>query len=385
MKKTILILAALLALAPWALAQSNNTQAGTQNNTGDNVRITSGPNVVSTTEDSATIRWKTDDLASTNVKYGTDPNNMSQTQKHSGGARDHNVVLSGLQPGTTYYFAIMTNDGDLRQQGQFTTKGTSANNNSSNNSSTASNTSNNSGSMTTSGSDTVQITMGPEIRNFNGSTATLYWQTNKVAANDVRYGTDPNNMSERAFERGGSREHTAELSNLQPGKTYYFEILRRNGTERQNGSFTLPGSVSSQASNGSFSSIPVQMSNGQVYNNSTANNGQYPPAGSSNGQVQIIANPTVQSVSDTQAIINWTTNVPASSTVRYGQSWLALNQQAQAQWGTNHSVTITGLKPNTKYFFRVESAQAENTGQQARSSFGTFQTGAPGQSAQAPR
>src|SRR3954471_11898972 len=253
MKRTILILAALLALAPWTLAQSNNTQAGTQNNTGDSVRVTSGPNVVSTTENSATIRWKTDDLASTNVKYGTDPNNMGQTQKHSGGARDHNVELTGLQPGTTYYFAIMTNDGDVRQQGQFTTKGTSANNSSNNSSNTsASNTSNNSGSMTTTGGDTIQITMGPEIRNFNGSTATLYWQTDKVAANDVRYGTDPNNMSQRAFERGGSREHTAELSNLQPGQTYYFEILRRNGADRQNGSFTLPGSVSAQTSNGNF-------------------------------------------------------------------------------------------------------------------------------------
>src|SRR4051812_29081148 len=182
MKKTILTLAALLVLAPWTLAQtsntqSSNTQSGTQSSTtGDNVRITSGPTVVNATEDSATIKWKTDDLASTNVKYGTDQNNLSQTQKHSGGARDHNVVLSNLQPGTTYYFAIVTNDGDVRQQGQFTTKGTSANN-SVNNSSTATNAS------TTSG-DTIQITMGPEIRNFNGSTATLYWQTNKVAAND---------------------------------------------------------------------------------------------------------------------------------------------------------------------------------------------------------
>src|SRR5438445_10086716 len=114
MKKLILTAAALLALAPWTLAQSNNTHAGRQNNTGDAVRITSGPNVVSTTNNSATIRWQTDDLASTNVKYGTDPNNMSQVQKHSGGARDHNVVLSGLQPGTTYYFAVMTNDGDVR-------------------------------------------------------------------------------------------------------------------------------------------------------------------------------------------------------------------------------------------------------------------------------
>src|SRR3954466_15980492 len=154
MKKTILTLAALLVLAPWTLAQtsntqSSNTQSGTQSSTtGDNVRITSGPTVVNATEDSATIKWKTDDLASTNVKYGTEQNNMSQTQKHSGGARDHNVVLSGFHPGPTNYFALMTNDGGVRQQGQFTTKGTSANNSSNNSSNTsASNTSNNSGPM----------------------------------------------------------------------------------------------------------------------------------------------------------------------------------------------------------------------------------------------
>src|SRR5260221_12608658 len=121
MKKTILTLAALLAFAPWALAQNNNTHAGMQNNTGDNVRITSGPNVVSTTNTSATIRWKTDDLASTNIKYGTDPNSMSQTQQYTGDARDNNVKITGLQPGTTYYSPIMTQDGAVHQQGQCAT------------------------------------------------------------------------------------------------------------------------------------------------------------------------------------------------------------------------------------------------------------------------
>jgi len=385
MKKTILTLAALLAFAPWALAQTNNTHAGMQNNTGDNVRVTSGPNVVSTTNTSATIRWKTDDLASTNIKYGTDQNNMSQTQKHSGGARDHNVVLSNLQPGTTYYFAIMTNDGDTRQQGQFTTKGTSANTSNTSNTTTASNTtsSNTSSNTSTSGTDNIQITMGPEIRNFNGSQGTLYWETDKVAANDVRYGTDPNNMNTRAFEAGGSRQHSVELKTLQPGQTYYFEIMRRNGSTRETGQFTLPASAQQTAStSGAFSSIPVVMSNGTTASNNTSNTNV---SSQTSGNVQITNGPTIQSVSDTQAIISWSTNVASSSTVRFGQSWLSLNQQAQAPWGTNHTVTISGLKPSTKYFFRVESAQAENTGQQARSQFQTFTTGAPGQAAQAPR
>jgi phosphodiesterase/alkaline phosphatase D-like protein len=357
MKKAIPILIALLVLAPWTLAQTANTQ----NNTHDNVRMMGGPNVA-TTDDTATITWKTDDQAATIVRFGTDPKNLNQVEKQSGSARDHKVVLTGLKPGTAYHFAIMTNDGDVREKGQFTTKGSSASVNSST-------------TVTTGGPDSVVITMGPELRNFKGATAALYWETNNVAANDVRYGLDRNNLDQRAYEPGGSRQHTVELANLEPGRTYYFEILRRDGSTRQTGSFTLPRTMNTTASN-MYGAIPVQMSNGTVYN---GQNGGF------NGPVQIVSGPIVQSVSDTQAVITWTTNVPSSSTVRFGQSWLALNQQAQATWGTQHQVIVSGLRPNTKYFFRAESAQAENVGQQARSQFGTFQTGAPGQSARAPR
>jgi len=374
MRKTLIVLLALIALTTWTVAQTTPTQ----NNTGDNVRITAEP-TVTTTDNSATIRWKTDDLASTNVKFGTDPNNLSQNQKHSGGSRDHNVVLSNLQAGTTYYYAIMTNDGDVRKQGQFTTKGTSsASTSTTSNTSTTSQTSTTSNTAT-SGSDSIQITLGPEIRNFNGTQGTLYWETDKVAANDVRYGTDPNNMNLRAYEAGGSRQHSVELSNLQPGQTYYFEIMRRNGSIRQTGQFTLPATAQAQTA-GTYAAIPVVMQGG-----TTATSTTQQTMGQTSGNVQITSGPTVQSVSDTQAIVTWTTNVASSSTVRYGQSWLALNQTAQAPWGTTHTVTISGLKPNTRYFFRAESAQAENTGQQARSSFVSFTTGAPGQAAQAPR
>lgn len=373
MRKTLFILLALVALAPWTMAQITPAQ----NNTGDNVRITSGPNVT-TTENSATIRWQTDDLAATTIKYGTDPNNLTQSQKHSGGARDHNVNLSGLQPGTTYYFAIMTNEGETRKTGQFTTKGTSsASTSSANTASTSATTASTTTAATTGGADSIQITLGPEVRNFNGTQGTLYWETDKVAANDVRYGTDPNNLSLRAYEAGGSRQHSVELSNLQPGQTYFFQVLRRDGSVRHTGQFSLPATAQA-TSRGTFAPIPVIMSGGTTANANQA-------AGQTSGNVQITSGPTVQSVSDTQAIISWTTNVASSSTVRFGQSWLALNQTAQAPWGTTHTVTISGLKPNTRYFFRAESAQAENTGQQARSNFISFQTGAPGQAAQAPR
>jgi len=376
MRKTLFILLALVALTPWTLAQTTGTQA----TTGDNVRITSGPDVT-TTDNSATIRWKTDDLAATTVKFGTDPNNLDQTQKQSGGARDHNVTLANLKPGTTYHFAIMTNDGQVRQKGQFTTKGTASATTSTTSTGTPASTTT-SGTMATGATDTdtINITMGPELRNFNGTQATLYWETDKVAANDIRYGTDPNNLNLRAYEPGGSRQHSVELSNLQAGQTYYFQVLRRDGSVRHAGQFALPATAQAQAA-GTFASIPVVMTQGAGAQSTTAQGNVM----QGSGNVRFASGPEVQSVSDTQAIITWTTNAPSSSTVRYGPSWLSLNQTAEGAWGTNHSVTITGLKPNTRYFFRAESAQAEGTGQQARSQFISFTTGSPGQAAQKPR
>jgi phosphodiesterase/alkaline phosphatase D-like protein len=380
MKRMILLAAAVLALLPWTLAQTTNSN-GPQYNTSDNASITAGP-TVTTTNNSATIHWATSGSAANLVMYGTDPNNLSQKATENGGGTNHAVDISNLQPGTTYYYAIMTNNHQTRERGQFTTKGGSSNNATSTENEAAEN------NGMTNGSENVHITMGPEIRNFNGSTATLYWETDRVGANDVRYGMSPNNLDQRAFERAGSRQHTAELNNLQPGQTYYFEIQRRNGTARDTGSFMLPQSATAQGAPGSFGAIPVQMSNGQTVmgNNQTYPYGNYPQQGANtNGAVQIISGPTVQSVSDTQAVISWTTNVPSSSTVRYGNSWLALNQAAQAQWGPNHTVTVSGLRPNTKYFFRVESAQAQGTGSATLSNFSSFQTGSPGQAAQAPR
>jgi hypothetical protein len=383
MKTRLLLMCAVLALATWAVAQTNSAER----NLGDKVDITSGPNVT-TTQNSATIRWQTNGQAATMVKYGTDANNMSQEQKHAGGSRSHNVELTGLQPGTTYHYAVLNDDGAVRQQGTFTTKGA-------NSAATTDNdrdrdmAANQSGTMTTGASDSIHITMGPEIRNFNGNSATLYWQTDKTAANEVHYGTSPSDLNQKAYEPGGSTTHSVQLSSLQPGQTVYFEILRNNGSIREPGSFTLPSNVNATATSatGTYPAIPVQMGNGAgpMYggNTPTYGGGNMP---TTTGAVQITNGPVIESVSDTTAVVSWSTNQPSSSTVQYGQSWLALNQTAQAAWGaTTHRVTINNLKPNTKYYFRVQSAQAQGTGQVARSQFGTFQTGAPGQAAQAPR
>src|SRR4051812_36510565 len=365
MRKKLALFAMLAALSSWSVAQSTNSAA--QNNNGSaEIDVVSGPSV-DAASDHATIRWSTDKVSASSIKYGTDQNNMSQEKKISGGSRDHNVTLTGLQPGTKYFYEIVSRSGQVRKTGEFTTQGTSSASNSNNNGSSNSGSSNSgssTGGSTSSGNvDNVQILDGPRPQNVTPSSATIYWRTDDVAASDVKYGTDANNPSQRAYERGGSREHTAELTNLQPGQTYYFQILRRDGSVRTSGQFQTPASGTTAATTPG----------------TTPTTGTTAPGSTSS--VAVNKGPVVQYVNQNTAIISWNTNQQSSSTVKYGTDGNNMNQTATGNWGTNHQVQVQGLQPNTTYYFVVNSSPAENTGNVATSAPQSFQTVAPGQQA----
>ncbi|SRR5258706_205869 len=81
-------------------------------------RITNGPLVKQTTETSAEIAWSTAAAGSSIVRYGTDPNNLSQVaEKPWGGTHEpngdynHTVWVKNLRPNTTYYFVVETGQG----------------------------------------------------------------------------------------------------------------------------------------------------------------------------------------------------------------------------------------------------------------------------------
>ncbi len=88
--------------------------------------------------------------------------------------------------------------------------------------------------------DAVDITSGPQVQNLTASTATLTWTTNKEAATRVRYGTDRMNPAQHAYVPGGATQHSAQLTNLKPNTTYYYEIENRGGKDRFKGHFQTP-------------------------------------------------------------------------------------------------------------------------------------------------
>src|SRR6202140_4788498 len=81
------------------------------------VQITKGPALESATDNSAIIRWTSNNPGGTDehfgvVHYGTDPKNLSETAKsHIRLNRGHSytvfrVRVDGLKPKTTYYYTV---------------------------------------------------------------------------------------------------------------------------------------------------------------------------------------------------------------------------------------------------------------------------------------
>lgn len=186
---------------------------------------------------------------------------------------------------------------------------------------------------------------GPVIQNLTPTSAQLWWHADQTTPGQVKYGLSPSSLDQTASSQGGSADHTAQLSGLQPGKTYYYTVFKPDGSPAAQAQFTTP--QQQQASN-----------------------------------VRIINGPVIESVADNHAVIAWSTTVPASSVIKYGTDPNSLSQTAQAPWGsTTHRVDIKNLQPNTQYYFEVVSSQAHGTGTMAQGGEGQFRTVPQGQQA----
>ena len=68
--------------------------------------ITRGPYLQKPTSTSMLVRWYTDDLVDSEVKYGTDPGNLSQSVVDLSSTNNHSVQLTNLTPYTKYYYSV---------------------------------------------------------------------------------------------------------------------------------------------------------------------------------------------------------------------------------------------------------------------------------------
>ena len=72
--------------------------------------VISGVDISRITELSATIKWETDELANSQVEYGTTDAYGSTTPLDEGLTTSHSVTLTELKPETTYHFRVKSAD-----------------------------------------------------------------------------------------------------------------------------------------------------------------------------------------------------------------------------------------------------------------------------------
>jgi len=249
---------------------------------------------------SATVSWTTDEAASSVVSYGTTTALGSTATGASG--TSHSVALTGLGSTTTYYYRVTSVDA-------------------SGNSTTSPVTTAAPSSFVT--PDTAApVVSAVTATATSGTAATVAWTTNESSTSVVSYGTTTALGSTATGASGTS--HSVALTGLTDGTTYYYR-------------------VTSADASGNSTTSPVSTSAPSTF----VTRDTTPP----------VVSAVAVTASGTTATVTWTTNESATTSLAYGTS-TSLGQSATGTVGTSHTVSLSGLTPNTRYYYRVTSADA---------------------------
>jgi len=190
----------------------------------------------------------------------------------------------------------------------------------------------------------VSFTSSPAIQAADQHSATITWSTNTSSNSRVMYGTDPNNLTQVAEGTPGTK-HSVRIDNLQPGTTYYFQA-----------------EAGEAESCGVRSFITAAAGQPPITTPRVAPVVQKCTPSAEQQKLKITNGPMLEYVDSNSAAIAWSTNVKGSTRVMYATDPNNLAQLAEAPWGAGgltHRVKLQNLQPNTTYYFKVETGQAQ--------------------------
>ncbi|HPN15183.1 MAG TPA: fibronectin type III domain-containing protein [bacterium] len=184
------------------------------------------------------------------------------------------------------------------------------------------------------GDTTAPIISNVQAINITQTSARIIWDTDEPADSLTNYGLTviyTDSVSNGSFVLS----HGLDLSGLTPDTVYHFQVISSDpfGNTAVSGDYT-------------FKTLALDP--------------------------LVISNVTSTSIQDTSALIVWDTNRPADSLVQYGTSALLGSWNSVAGFVSNHAVPLSGLQPNTIYYYRVISQ--DGLGASATSSIYTFRT-----------
>jgi hypothetical protein len=257
--------------------------------------LESGPTVSSITTKKATIAWTTSRSADSKVQFGTSSGSYSSVEpSNSTQVTGHSLILSGLTPGTTYYYKAKWTDED--------------------------------GNTGSSSEKTFATEAPPTVKDVSTSSvglssAIISFTTTGASSVKIYYGTTTAfGLTKTLSTSVDETAYTAEISGLTDGTKYYYKITTFD-------------------------------SDGSEYDNQVNDFTTLPRPKISDVRVQQVVN-TAQST----LLVTWTTNTEVSSIVTYypeNNSGAARDEVNVALTKGQHKMIIGGLLPQTQYIVIV--------------------------------
>jgi|GEM_PF-2217321 len=246
----------------------------------------------------ATIAWTTDEPADSQVEYGLTAAYGDQTPLDSDLVTGHSVGLTGLSPGMVYHYRVRSADGAGNQA-------TSPDN---------------TFQTAVQGDISPPLISNIQVSEISGSQATVSWTTDEPSDSQVEYGLTAAYGSATGLDTSLVTGHAFQLTGLSPETVYHYRVLSADADD----------------------------------NLAVSDDDLFETGPEADQTAPVLSAVTVSSISDTAAVISWTTDEPADSRVEYSlvaeqYNWIVEDTTLTIE----HSTELFDLMPFTEYHFRI--------------------------------
>lgn len=269
--------------------------------------LTGGPTISGVTTKQATVSWSTDRTSDSKVSYGTSAGTYNTSEpSNSEQVSDHEIILTNLEPGTTYYYKAKWTDED-GNTGSSSEK-----------------------TFTTDPAPTISEV---SVKNISLSSAFVAFTSTGASKVKIYYGETAAFGAVKVVETSTAEsDYTAQLEDLKDGTKYFYKI---NGFDSEDAEYE--GTILS------FETLPrPKISTVRIQ------------------QVKGTAQPTI--------LVSWVTNTETSSIATYypeGQTSAAKDEVNVNLQKGEHRIIIRGLLAETPYVLIVKGR--DKAGNEAQS------------------
>ncbi len=217
-----------------------------------------------------------------------------------------------------------------------------------------------------------------KIATTTADSVTVTWTTNEKSDSAVNYGLQPDYGIVR-IPVADKTTHSVVLSNLEPGRTYFFRVVSADTAGNQGISADYKIQTEGSPQNGQSPSESTTQNTVKVESQTTENIVNEINKITSPEKLQEILNETVKAIKGitedltivgpptvipetTSATVKWTTDRAAtgevvfSRTQSYSEGKFEYSQSSTGGDTTDHEIKLIGLEPFTDYTFQVHSA-----------------------------